>query len=126
MFAQSTEEEGMAKRAKKRSGPGRKGYSAEKKAEILAAAKKENLTGAQVRERFGISTLTFYRWRGPARGPKARAGKNGARFVIDERALRGEVRARIARILPEIIQQEVGNMFGGMLGRRRPGKPRKV
>jgi transposase-like protein len=116
----------MAKKAKKRSGPGRKGYSAEKKAEILAAARKEGLTGVQVRKRFGISTLTFYRWRGPARGPKARAGKNGARVVIDERALRTEVRTRIARVLPGIIQQEIANAFGGMLGKRRPGRPRKV
>jgi len=103
-----------------------KRYTAEQKRSILSAAAKDGLTGEQVAKRFGIATLTFYRWRGPVRGPKARAAKNGARVVIDERAVRTELRARIARILPEIIQQEIASVFGGMLGKRRPGRPRKV
>ena len=56
----------MMKRRKK--GPGRRGYSAAVKAKILAAARRENLTAEQARKRFGISTLTFYRWRVSAGG----------------------------------------------------------
>ena len=103
-----------------------KRYTSEQKRTILAAAAKEGLTGQQVAKRFGVATLTFYRWRGPVRGPKARAAKNGTRVAIDEWALRSAVRARIARVLPEIIQQEIANVFGGMLGKRRPGRPRKA
>jgi transposase-like protein len=112
----------MAKKSIRR---GRR-YTADQKRTILAAAAKEGLTGAQVAKRFGVATLTFYRWRGPVRGPKARAAKQGTRVAIDERALRSAVRARIARVLPEIIQQEIASVFGGMLGKRRPGRPRKV
>ena len=50
----------------KKQGPGKR-YSAAEKKRILDAARSEGLTGAQVRERFGVSTLSFYRWRGPVR-----------------------------------------------------------
>jgi transposase-like protein len=110
----------MAKTAKKRSGPGRKGYSAEKKAEVLAAAKKEELSGAQVAKRFGISTLTFYRWRGPVRGRKKRGrpvgSKNGVsagRVKVDSAALRRKVQEQIQRMLPQIIREEVAKALGG-------------
>lgn len=90
-------------------GPGRKGYSAEKKAEILAAAKKGQLTGAQVRKRFGISTLTFYRWRGPVRGKKRGPGRpKGSRALrVDHAVVRRAVRVQIAKMLPRIIREEV-------------------
>jgi len=54
-------------RKTKRSSPGRNGYSAEKRAEILAATRRENFAGAQAHKRFGIATLTSYRWRDPVR-----------------------------------------------------------
>jgi len=106
----------MAKRAKQ-SGPGRKGYGAEKKAEILAAAKKENLTGAQVRKRFGISTLTFYKWRGPVRGKKAVARRGPKRprgngVKVNSGAVRQAVRTQIQRVLPQIIREEVARALG--------------
>ena len=112
----------MAKTAKKR-GPGRKGYSAEKKAQILAAAKKEGLSGAQVAKRFGISTLTFYRWRGPVRGRKKRGrpvgSKNkgsavirGDRVRVNAAAVRREVQAQVRRLLPQIIREEVARALG--------------
>jgi transposase-like protein len=114
----------MAKTAKKRSGPGRKGYSAEKKAEILAAAKKEGLSGEQVAKKFGISTLTFYRWRGPVRGKKKRGrpvgSKNkattsarGGRVKVDGAAVRREVQAQVRKMLPQIIREEVAAALRG-------------
>jgi len=102
--------------AKKRSGPGRKGYTPEKRAEIVAAAKKEGLTGAQVHKRFGISTLTFYRWRGPVRGKRAakrgpgRPKGNGVK--VNSEAVRQAVRAQIQQILPQIIREEVARALG--------------
>ncbi len=88
-------------------------YSAEKKAEILAAAKKESLTGEQVAERFGVSTLTFYRWRGPVRGRKRgrpvgsknRVAAGGVK--VDVTAVRREVQVQIRKLLPQIIREEV-------------------
>jgi transposase-like protein len=51
-------------------------YTAEKKAAILAAVEQGGLTGDQAVHRFGISKLTFYRWRGPVRsdalGPRGK------------------------------------------------------
>jgi transposase-like protein len=110
----------VAKVAKKRRGPGRKGYSAEKKAEILAAAKKEKLTGAQAAKRFGISTLTFYRWRGPVRGRKKRGRPAGSRnkagsagkVRVDAAAVRREVQTQVRKLLPQIIREEVAAALG--------------
>jgi transposase-like protein len=108
----------MAKTAKKR-GPGRKGYSAEKKAEVLAAAKKDKMTGEQVAEKFGISTLTFYRWRGPVRGKKKRGRPVGSKnrvagkVKVDAAAVRREVQAKIRKMLPQIIREEVAKALGG-------------
>jgi transposase-like protein len=106
----------MAKKAK-RGGPGRKGYSAEKKAKILAAAKKENLTGAQVRKRFGISTLTFYRWRGPVRGKKAKRGpgrpKGSGKAKANTAAVRVAIQAQVRKLLPQIIREEVARALRG-------------
>ena len=107
------------KSAKKRSGPGRKGYSAEKKAEILASAKKGNLTGEQVAKKFGISTLTFYRWRGPVRGRKKRGRPVGSRnrvagkVKVNLAAVRREVQAQVRKLLPQIIREEVAKALGG-------------
>ena len=104
----------MAKKATK----GKRGirYTKEKKAEILAAAKKDMLTGEQVAKKFGISTLTFYRWRGPVR--RAAIARRGARrgpgrpkgsgkVKVDAAAVRREVQVQIRKMLPQIIREEV-------------------
>jgi hypothetical protein len=105
----------------------RKRYTADQKKNILETAAKEGLTGAQVAKRFGVATLTFYRWRGPVRGPKAKAA-NAAKAIgkvkIDEQAIRQAVRAGVARILPQIIHEEVAQALAQMVGRRGPGRPR--
>ena len=41
----------------------RKTYTAKKRAEILAAATKENLTAVQVKQKFGVTPVTYYSWR---------------------------------------------------------------
>lgn len=92
-------------------------YTEEKKAEILAAAKKAKLTGEQVAKKFGIATLTFYRWRGPVRGRKKRGrpvgSKNkGARVKVNAAAVRRAVRAQVRKLLPQIIREEVAKALG--------------
>ena len=108
----------MARKATK----GKRGvrYSKEKKAEILAAAKKDMLTGEQAAKRFGISMLTFYRWRGPVRGRKRRGrpvgSKNrvsGAKVKVNAAAVRREVQAQIRNMLPKIIREEVAAALEG-------------
>jgi len=105
----------------------RKRYTPEQKKNILETATKEGLTGEQVAKRFGVAQLTFYRWRGPVRGPKAKAAmasKQLGKVRIDEQAIRQAVRASVARVLPQIIREEVAQALEQMVGRRRPGRPR--
>ena len=96
-------------------------YTAAQRANILAAAKKEGLTGAQVKKRFGVSTLTFYRWRGPVRSDAiARKGRKrgpgrppgSGRVKVDVAAIRREVQAQVRRLLPQIIREEVAAILG--------------
>src|SRR5260370_1140038 len=107
--------------------PRRKRYTPEQKKNILDTAAKEDLTGAQVAKRFGVATLTFYRWRGPVRGPRAKAAAASQQLGglrIDEQAIRQAVRGSVARVLPQIIREEVEQALAQMVGRRRPGRPR--
>jgi len=97
-------------------------YTAAQKAKILAAARKGGLTGAQVAKRFGISTLTYYRWRGPVRSDAvARKGRKrgpgrppgSGKAKIDVVAVRREVRAQVRKLLPQIIREEVAAALKG-------------
>jgi len=58
----------MAKRA-------RRSYSPEKRAQILAAAKKERLSAPEVQKRFGVKPVTYYSWR-------KKTGVAGADLVV--------------------------------------------
>jgi transposase-like protein len=93
----------------------RKRYTPAEKAKILAAAAKQGLTGAQVAKKFGVATLTFYRWRGPVRSDALmRRGKRGpgrprgtSQLRVDEAAVRKAVRAQLQKLLPQIIREEI-------------------
>ena len=102
----------MAKKSRRRR------YSAAEKKKILDTARRENLTGAQVRKRFGIATLTFYRWRGPVRSRRS-AGIGAS----DQATIREEVRSRIRKLVPQVIREEVAAYLAQILG-RGPGRPR--
>ena len=41
----------------------RKTYTPQKRAEILTAAQKENLTANDVKRKFGVTPVTYYSWR---------------------------------------------------------------
>jgi len=97
-------------------GPGKR-YSAAEKKKIMAAAKKSNMTGAEAAKKFGISTLTFYRWRGPVRGRKAAKRGPGrppgaGKVKINAAEVRRAVQEQIRKMLPRIIREEVAAALG--------------
>lgn len=104
-----------------------KRYTPEQKRRILDAALREGLTGAQVKDRFGVSPLTYYRWRGPVgRGRRAAAGAPGRASgrphhglletaEIDVLALREEVRRALHHVLPEVLQEELEAYLAALL-----------
>lgn len=112
--------------ARKRTVKGKRYTEAEKK-NILASAAREKLTGAQVKKKFGISLLTFYRWRGPVRSRRKgrAAGAAGVRLSTGNEGIRDQVRRTIQGILPGIIRSEVDAYLDGLFSGRRPGRPRK-
>ncbi len=92
-------------------------YSAARKKHILEVAAKEKLTGEQVRKRFGVSTLTFYRWRGPVRGRRrAKGALVSALSEKDMAKARQQVQAELRRKLPRIIQEEIAAYLKEALG----------
>ncbi len=121
----------------------RRRYSRAEKQRILSIASKEGLTGAQVQKKFGIAQLTFYRWRGPVRGPKARAARAAAgggavSSLGGSDSIRSEVRRGVQAVLPQVIREEVAAYLAQILGtapqrrgrppgskNKRPGRPRK-
>ena len=126
----------MAKARRKR-----RSYSEGKRAAILAAAQKEGLTAAQVKQRFGVTPVTYYSWRkkyGAARrrggsALAARAGRRTGRLLGDiadiPRQMQAEVQARIRQMMPAIVRNEVATYLNGMFGSlntRRRGRPRRA
>jgi transposase-like protein len=93
----------------------RRRYSDAERRKILDTAKSEGLTGAQVRDRFGVSTLTYYTWRKKAATSRGRKRGRPARdnFGDFSGQLREAVRAKVREMLPEIIEQEIGASLGG-------------
>jgi transposase-like protein len=92
-------------------------YPAAEKARIMAAARRGGLTAQQVQEQFGVSPLTFYRWRGPVRG-------QGGPVSAGDSDLRAQVQARVRAILPGVIREEVNAYLASILGSHGPGRPR--
>lgn len=113
--------------AGKRRGAGKRYTDAERQS-ILAAAKSEGLSGAQVSKRFGVSTLTYYTWRkrsGAKRGRTMRAETTGAavgrtlgKAVNLADMIRREIRAHIGRLIPDILKSEIGGAMSGPERRR--------
>src|SRR5882672_11308154 len=105
----------------------RKTYSAQKRAEILAAAQKENLTANDVRKKFGVTPVTYYSWRKkeglvgrrgrrPSLLTQAGAGSNIAMQV------RSGVQAKVRSVMPVIVREEVTNYLNALFTmNRRPG-----
>lgn len=84
-------------------------HSLEERARILATAELEGLSGPKAAKKFGISTLTFYKWRKRAGSPpRTRANRGHQTDGSLAMLLRAEVRAWVASVLPDIVHEEVG------------------
>ena len=91
----------------------RKRHSPEEREKILAEANASKLTGKQVAEKYGISTLTYYLWRKKAGSIRPKApSKNGTLASIAEAKLRAAVRAKMTGLLPKILDEEVERILG--------------
>ncbi len=105
------------------SGRGRKTrtrYSDAERQNILETAEREGLTAAKVKERFGVTPVTYYSWR--KKGAAGKRGKKGGRAVVAAAAvgkavggamniadtIRDEIRSHIRRLLPGILASELG------------------
>ena len=116
----------MAKTRKKRTE-----YTPEQRAKVLAAAKAEKLTAAQVQKKFGVTPVTYYSWRKKS-GVSARRGAGAAGVVARPATgdlsaqVRGEVQNKMRQIIPGIVRVEVSayldSIFGVKRGRRRRKK----
>ena len=100
-------------------------YTPQQRTTILAAARKEGLTAAQVQRKFGVTPVTYYSWRKKS-GLANRRGGLLAAGIGGGTALTGQVRAvvqnRVRRILPVIVRNEVSayldELFTARRGRR--------
>jgi transposase-like protein len=118
----------MAKARRKR-----RSYSEGKRTAILQAAQKEGLTAVQVRQRFGVTPVTYYSWRKKYGAAKRRGAALVARGARRSRILGGsigqvqaEVQARIRELMPAIVRSEVATYLNDMFGTRRRGRTRRV
>jgi transposase-like protein len=103
-------------------------YTPRKRAAILAAAVRENLTANDVKKKFGVVPVTYYSWRKKEglSGPRGRKPtlpalrNNGA-------AIAPQVQARVRALMPTIVREEVARSLGAFFGSSRgPGRPRKT
>ncbi len=90
-----------------------KRYPTPVRKKILLTARRENLTADQVRQRFGVSRVTFYKWRGPVGRGRRPAGP------VSSGSIEQEVRGLVRQALPRIIRQEVELALKGFLQKRR-------
>ena len=105
-------------------------YPPAERAKILAAAKREGLSGPAAAKTFGISQLTFYTWRRKAGAKQARPVDHPSRKKtrrgdllsgdIAER-IRQQIRARVSELLPGIIAGEIAIALEGTAPSRRRG-----
>ena len=111
---------GPAKTGRKKAAGSRRArtsYSSGDRSNILAAAKREGLTAAQVKKRFGVTPVTYYSWRKKSGATKSRlkgrgaaagaaVGQTVANVLNVGDAIRDELRTYIRKILPGLLASE--------------------
>jgi transposase-like protein len=117
----------MAKARKKRTE-----YTPEQREKVLAAAKAEKLTAAQVQKKFGVTPVTYYSWRKKSGATHKRGTRTAAAVVARPvtgdlgAQVRTEVQNKMRQIIPGIVRDEVSayldSIFGVKRGRRRKKK----
>ena len=103
-------------------------YSKAQRDKVLDTARRENLSGAEVAKRFGISQHTYYSWRSPARGIHVKTKRQAAAMTKPNGKANGELlstlRDEVRRVLPDIVKEEVNAYLVQAFGSRGPGRPR--
>ena len=90
-----------------------KRHSPAEREKILAEAMAAKLTGKQVAEKYGISTVTYYLWRKKAGSVRGKTpSKNGTFASTAESKMRTAVRAKVTGLLPKILDEEVERILG--------------
>jgi len=101
-------------------------YTAEQRAKILAAAKAEKLTAAQVQKKFGVTPVTYYSWRKKT-GVARRRGKGRPGAVRSFNGdlglqVRTEVQDKMRAIIPGIVRSEVSEYLNSIFSPARGGR----
>jgi len=116
----------MAKVRKKR-----QRYTNEQREKILAAAKADKLTAAQVEKKFGVTPVTYYSWRKKGgltrkRGSKGAGARAGRRLGDADLTaqVRSEVQAKMREIIPGIVRSEVSQYLSSVFRAPRRRKRR--
>ena len=101
-------------------------YTHRKRAAILAAAQRQNLTANDVQKKFGVVPVTYYSWR-KREGLIGPRGRKPAPVRSDGAAYPAQVQAQVRALMPRIVREEVDRSLGTFFASRRgPGRPRKV
>lgn len=98
--------------AKKKKTRGQKYTEAEKK-KIMRIAIREKLTGEDVKRRFGVTPVTFYRWKKQSLNSSV---SEAAALNLDESRIRDAIRKRLEEILPRVVHEEVEAYLGKAFG----------
>ena len=99
-------------------------YTSAQRKTILSAARKESLTALDVKKKFGVTPVTYYSWRKKlgltrGRGTSVVAASRGSGTLSQH--VRGEVRAKVRKILPAIVRSEVSGYLDSLFGGRKGG-----
>jgi transposase-like protein len=101
-------------------------YTPEQRAKVLAAAKAEKLTAAQVQKKFGVTPVTYYSWRKKSgvthkRGTRTAAASVVARPIGGDLGaqVRSEVQNKMRQIIPGIVRAEVSAYLDSIFGQKR-------
>jgi transposase-like protein len=98
--------------AKKKKARGQK-YTDAEKSRIMRTAIREGLTGEDVKHRFGVTPVTFYRWRKQSLNSSI---TDAAELNLDESRIRDAIRKRLEKILPRVVHEEVEAYLGRAFG----------
>lgn len=103
-------------------------YTPRRRAAILAAAQRENLTANDVQKKFGVVPVTYYSWR-KKEGLVGRRGRKPKWLASssDGAAHTAQVQARVRALMPGIVREEVArSLWTFFASGRRAGRPRKM
>ncbi len=115
----------------------RKQYSLQQRKQILALADKDSLTALQVKQKFGVTPVTYYSWRKKYGGaPRKRGRKPGSGSAVGAIAalansglsaqVRNAVQAKVRGMVEDIVRTEVARYVDELFGSRRGGRALRV